>query len=261
VSRSPHSRAGTSGWTSLYRVGGSAAVLAGILFRRNLAAEVAAATGQKAPASVEGWFALLQTNRLLGMTLLNAFDLVDYVLVAIVFVALYAALRGASRGWMAVATSLALLGAGTYATSSPAFSMLALSARYASAPGAQRSALLASGEAVLSLGRFTAGGAHSGTGGYMSLLLVALAGLTASLVMLRSGVFGKPTAVVGILAAALDLTYCAAYVLVPSLGAETLALAFIPAAGLLWMAWHIMAGWRLWRLGRAPATEPEAETA
>ena len=81
-----------SPWKGLYRVGGAAALLAGVVFRRNLGVEVSL-FGPQAPASVAGWFALLQENRLLGLTLLSIFDVVDYALVGLMLIALAFALR------------------------------------------------------------------------------------------------------------------------------------------------------------------------
>jgi hypothetical protein len=79
-------------------------------------------------------------------------------------------------------------------------------------------------------------------------LLVAAAVLVAGVVMLKSGRFGRATGLVGIIAASLDLAYCVAYLAAPTFDRELLAVAFIPAAGLLLMIWHLMTGWRLIRL-------------
>ena len=95
---------------SLYRIGGAAALLAGVLLRRNLGVEIALFSPQKPPATVDGWFALLQSNRLLGLTYLNIFDIANYVLVGLMLLALYAALKAVSPSYMAVALSLGLLG-------------------------------------------------------------------------------------------------------------------------------------------------------
>jgi hypothetical protein len=241
-----------AGWKSLYRVGGVAALLAGLLFRRNIAAEIELFIEHPAPVTVGNWFALLQSNRLLGLTYLHIFDLVNYALVGLMFLALCAALRRANRSGMAIAATLALVGMTVYFASNTAFSMLSLSDRYAAATtDAQRTTLLAAGQAMLALNRFTGPGAHPGAGGYLSLLLIAVAGMISSLVMLRSALFNQATAYVGILASGLDLAYCLAYAFVPAVDSETLAVLFIPAAGLLLMIWHILAGRRLYQLGRA----------
>ena len=235
---------------SLYRIGGAAALLAGILLRRNLGVEIALFSPQKPPATVDGWFALLQSNRLLGLTYLNIFDIANYVLVGLMLLALYAALKAVSPSYMAVALSLGLLGIAVYCASNTALSLLALSHQYAAADEAQKPLLLAGGEALLALNRFSSAGAQPGSGGYLSLLLLAAAGLITSLVMLRSVVFGKVTALIGAAAAVLDLAYCAAFPFAPAAVAALLAVLFIPAAGLLLMVWHILVGRRLLRAAR-----------
>ena len=243
----------TSGfeWKGLYRAGGAAALIAGVLFRRNLGVEISLFSAQKQPAIVADWFELLQTNRLLGLAYLHIFDILNYILLGLMFLALYAVLRREGPGRMAVATGLGFLGITVYLASNTALSMLALSDQYAAATSeAQRTSLLAAGQALLALNRFSSPGAHPGAGGYLSLLLVASASLLVSVVMLRGAVFNRATAVVGLLASALDLAYCLAFAFIPSLNGETLAVTFIPAAGLFWMVWHILVGWRLVRLGR-----------
>jgi hypothetical protein len=240
-----------SGWKSLYRVGGVAALIAGVLFRRNIAAEIGLFSKQPAPVTVSDWFALLQSNRLLGLAYLNVFDLVNYALVGLMFLALYAVLRRANKSYVAIAATLGCLGVAVYLASNTAFSMLALGDQYAAATTeAQRSTLLAAGQALLALNRFSSPGAHPGTGGYVSLLLIAVAGTITSAVMLRSDVFNRATAYVGILAGAFDLAYCIAFAFIPTVDSDLLALCFIPAAGLFLAIWHILVGWRLYRLGK-----------
>jgi hypothetical protein len=240
-----------SGWKSLYRVGGVAALIAGILFRRNIAAEIGLFSHYTPPVTVSNWFALLQSNRLLGLAFLNIFDLVNYALVGLMFLALYAVLKRANKSAMAIATTLGFVGIAVYFASNTAFSMLSLSDQYAAATTeVQRTMLLAAGQAMLAINRFSSPGAHPGAGGYLSLLLIAVAGMITSVVMLRSAVFNRVTAYVGILASAFDLAYCLAYAFVPAADSDLLAICFIPAAGLFLMIWHIMVGWRLYQLGR-----------
>ncbi len=239
-----------SGWKSLYKVGGVAALLAGVLFRRNIAAEISLFGVPRAPVTVEDWFTLLQSNHLLGLAYLNIFDLVNYVLVGLMFLALYAALRRIDKAAMTIAMTACLVGIAIYFASNTAFSLLAVSDQYAAATtDAQRSMLLAAGQALLAINRFSVG-SHPGSGGYMSLLLIALAGLITSMIMLRSQAFNRTTAYIGILAGALDLAYCVAFIFLPSTNAGTLAIYFIPAAGLFLMIWHILVGWKLYQLGK-----------
>ena len=244
------SESSDAGWKNLYRIGGAAALVAGIVFRRNLGVEISLFTAHKPPEDVTGWFTLLQANRLLGLAYLHIFDVVNYALVALMFLALYALLRRVNPGQAAVAAVLGLLGIAAYFAANTAFSLLALSDRYAAATAAdQQAALLSAGQALLALNRFSLAGAHPGSGGFLSLLLIAAAGMIFSLLMLRGKVFGRAAAVVGIVVSALDLAYCLGFVFLPAVG-EVLAVACIPAAGFFYLVWHVMVGWKLLRLGR-----------
>jgi hypothetical protein len=238
-----------STWRTLYRVGGVAAIVSGVLFRRNLGAEISLFAGHPQPDTVQEWFILLQSHRLLALTYLNVFDLVDYALVAIMLLALCVLLGRVNRSLMAIAATLGLTGIVVAISSNTALSMLALSDQFAlSTSDVQRGSLLAAGQALLSINPFGGPGAQPGSGGYMSLLFIAAAGMLVSLVMLRSRHFRRPTAYLGIVAAGLDLAYCAAFAFIPAVDRELLALALIPLAGLLLMVWHLMVGWRLCRL-------------
>ncbi len=250
MSQVTHADTPPAAWKRLYRVGGLAALMAGVFFRRNIAAEIGLFIQREPPAGVAEWFALLQGNRLLALAYLNVFDLVNYVLLGLMFLALYAALVRVARSAVLIATALGLTGIAVALASNTAFSMLSLSDQYATATTeTQRTTLLAAGQAMLALNRFSTPGAHPGAAGTVSLLLVAVASIVISVVMLRSAAFNRVTAYVGILAGALDVAYCIAYAFAPGLDSELLAVLFIPAAGLFLMIWHIMVGWRLYRLG------------
>jgi len=230
-------------WKNLYRVGTAAALIAALVFRRNIGAEIILFTGQAPPNTVVGWFTLLHDNSLLGLSFLNVFDIIDYALVGLMFLALYAALRQANESYMAIATILGFVGIAVYFASNTAFSMLSLSDQYAAATtDVQRSTFLAAGQAVLAM--------VEGTGIYTSFLLLAVAGMIISAVMLRGNIFSKATAYVGILASAFDLVYCIAIPFLPAADADLVAICTIPAAGLLLMIWHILIGRRLYQLGR-----------
>jgi len=237
----------------LLRLGGIAALLAGLLFRRNLSAELSLLKGfglitagpTTPPTTTPEWFALLQSNPLIGLTWLNVFDLVNYALVGVMFLALLIALRRVNRSGMGIAAGLGLIGIVIYFASNQALPLLSLCNQYTTATTAtQRATLLADGQALLALNQF------SSPGRYLSLLCIAVAGLLTSIVMLRSDVFKRATAYVGLLAAGLDLAYCLTIVVLPAVDRELLGMCFIPAAGLCLMMWHILMGQRLYRQGR-----------
>lgn len=129
--------------------------------------------------------------------------------------------------------------------------MLFLSNQYAiAATDAQKSMLLAAGQALLAVNDVGNPTTHPGTGIYLSLLLIALSGTLTSIVMLRSTLFNKATAYFGILASAFDLACCLGFIFVPVLDVNLVTLSTIPAAGLFWTIWHILVGWKLLQLAR-----------
>lgn len=229
---------------SLCIIGGIAALVAGILCRRNIAAEVWIFHQSTFPVTVVDWFELLQSNRTLGLILLDAFDLIHYSLAALMLLSLFFVLKHASKTLMFIAVTMGLVGITVYFSSNTAFSMLSLSNQYVTAAIEVKDQYLAAGQAMMAISRF-------GTGGYISLLLIAMAGMMISAAMFRSKVFSRMTAYVGVFAAAFDLLYCIAFVFVPSVENELLSIYFLPAAGLFLMVWHIMIGLRLLKLGRA----------
>ena len=210
-------------WRALYKLAGIAALLAVFVFRRNLAAELALlgelgllrGLPTEPLTSANDWFNLFQENRLIGLTLMNFFDLIEYALLGLVLLALYHALQSTRRSAMLVATVSGLIGITVYFASNQAFAMLALSERYiAATTAAQSSSYLAAGEALLAINN--PGSIHQGTGIYLSLFLVLISGLIISIVMLRSRIFSKATAVVGILANGIGLCYFLTLALTPA---------------------------------------------
>ena len=239
-----------SAWKTLHRLGGIAAMLAVFVFRRNLSAELMALRGlglvsvPAMPASVTGWFAVLQSNPLVGLTLLNVFDLVEYALVGLIFLAVCAALWQTDRGAVLVATVCGLVGIIVYFASNQAFALLALSQRYTSAASdVPRASILAAGEALLAINN--PGALYQGTGIYVCMFLVPLAGLIMSLVMLRSTIFSKATAVTGILANGLILCYFPVLAFAPAV----LVLPFVLSAPLR-VIWYFLLALRLFRMGK-----------
>ena len=243
-------------WRGLYIAGGVAALIAVLVFRRNFGTEMVTFKGfgifdvpAAQPSTALGWFALLQDDPLVGLFLFDVIDLVNYALLGLIFLALYAALHRANRSAMAIATVLGLVGAGVYLASNHAFAMLSLSERYAAATTeAQQTMYLAAGEALLAI--YNPGTIHQSTGYYVGYSFVVLAGLIVSVVMLRSRVFYRATAYVGILANGLVLI-------------DFLVLAFAPAlyglptatSALFRVVWMVLIALGLFRLGRSSSND------
>lgn len=227
-------------WTPLYKTGSMAALLAAVLFRRNLGAELSLFTGVEAiPQTAVGWYDLLQTNPLVGLTFLALFDLVNYALVGLIFLALGAAFWQTNKSVAAVALGGGFVGIAVSFSSNISLTMLSLSQQDAVAATAMQSAaLLDAGQSVLAANNPLA--AFPSTGAYVSLLFIALAGLLFSVLLLSAH---RGTAVIGLLASGCDLAYCLTF----PLGAALPIYLFVAAAGLFWMIWHLLVARILWQ--------------
>jgi len=233
-----------SGGITLYRLGGIAAILSGLLFRRNLGVEIALFSVVKAPVAIGDWFTLLETQRFLGLVYLGIFDIVNYLLVGFMLLALSKMLWRLASEITIIRLWLGFLGIAIYTSSNTALSLFSLSNQYATAINEDHKRLLLSaGQALLSLNPFSNPGGYPGAGGYISLLLVAAAGFIFSILILRKKVFHPFTAYIGLAANGLDLMYCIAFLFAPATSTGRIGLLFIPAAGLFLMIWHIMIGW------------------
>lgn len=235
-------------WRRLIRIGAVAAFIAGFVFRRNLAAEATIFVGS-APTTADGWFMLLQKDRFLGVIFLNFFDIINYAMVSLMFLALYVVLRKNCKTAAFAAALMCFVGNLVYVVSDTAFNMASLSSQYASATiEAQKSALLLTGQSVLAKG--VPGAGYQGAGGLISLFLIAFAGLIISAVMSKSKIFNKATALIGIVAGTFDFAYLAGLRFAPAAGFYVWSSLFIGGAGLLLMVWHLLIGVKLYQLTR-----------
>lgn len=229
----------TETWQPIYRAGAIAAILAAVLFRRNIGAEVSLFTGiETIPNTVADWYALLQASPFVGLSLLAFFDLFNYALVGVIFLSLAARLWSVNKSLTTLALASGMVGVTLNLTSNISLTMVSLSQRYAAATSAaQKANLLTAGQFVLAVNDPLA--AMPGTGALVSLLLVALAGLFFSF-MLSSH---RGTAILGLLASGCDLAYCLVFPLTPIAPVYLL----LAAAGLFWMLWHFLVARVLWQ--------------
>ena len=235
-----HAETTDSAWKGLYKVGGAAALIVTVL----LPIEIIVFTAYPLPSTVIGYFTLFQSNRLLGLLDLYLLEILTYALFVPMFLAIYVALRRANESYMALATTLAIIGIAVFLATNNPFSMLSLSDQYAAATtDAQRSLFLAAGQAILANTN-----QRAVEGFNMGLLLVSVAGLIVSVVMLRSNIFSKATAYVGILANAISLAEYFRLAFVPA--AVLLLLIIATASGLLLLIWYILIARRLFQLGQ-----------
>jgi hypothetical protein len=176
-------------WHFLYRTAAITALISVAIFLFQIAAFFV----WPPPSTAAGHFALLQSHPFIGLVSLDFLIIVDEVLAIPLFLALYLSLRCVHESLMLIATALSATSILCFLAATPALSMLVLSQKYAAAAtSVEREALLAAGQALLS--------SWQGTPFHIGYVLGTFGMLLVAWVMLRSQVFGKSAAYVGIVA-------------------------------------------------------------
>jgi len=140
---------------------------------------------------------------------------------------------------MLIAVVFGITGIAAYFASNTAFEMLSLSSQYsAAATEAQRAMFLTAGQVMLET--------YKGTAFDIYYVLNTIVLFVFSVVMLRSNIFSRTTAYLGILAGVL--------MVVPS-SAGTIGLYFSLASLVPWAIWLILVARRLFRLGQGVSKE------
>jgi hypothetical protein len=197
------------------------------------------------PATAAEAFQLLQSNRIVGLLRLDLPTIVAMPLYYFVFLGLFAALKRTDRANAILSTSLAFVGVTLLLATPTALSMISLSQKYAAATTeATRTQFLAAGEAILATDIW------HGTGAIMGGILVQSGAVLISVVMLRSSVFSRTTAYLGILMHGLDLAHIVFGLFLPGTGVVLLAI-----SGPFYPIWLFLVGRRLLRLTSSSSTQ------
>jgi hypothetical protein len=224
-----------SAWKPLYRVAGVAALLM-VVF---IAIQSIVFLAWPPPDTVLGYFTLFQQNWLLGLLSRDLVYMLSHALLVLIYLALYAALRRVSPSFMAIALTLGLVGIAAYFASNTAFEMLSLSNQYTAATtDAQRAQFLAAGQAMLAI--------YQGTAFNVYYVLSGVATLIISIVMLRSTLFSKVTASVGIVTGVLMVIPST----VGTIGLYLALMSLVPFA-----IWCILIARRLFQLAQSVSNE------
>ena len=228
-------------WNLLYKLGSIAAigaVLVGIV-------EIAITFfpgGNASQESVYEWFLFFQQNPFLGLRNLGLLNIFLNTLAIFTYLALYGVHRQTPyQPLAALAVIISFLGIGVFFATNRAFAMLGLSQQFAvAADEAQRAALIAAGQAMLSVGA-----SHS-PGTFLAFFLSESAGVLISVVMLRSNVFGRLAAYAGILGFSILLLFEFITSFFSGLVTATMILSML--GGLMSMVWYILIARRLFQL-------------
>ena len=229
-------------WKTLYRAGALAPLIALVFY---LSQFVILVFGEPFPTSSEGWFALVERSKLLGLWYLNALDIVSWMLLGIMFLALYVALRRLCPSWMLIALYFALLGVVVFVVPRVlTLSMVTFTDLHAAATTeAQRTIYLTAGEALSQV--------STATPQTLGFLLTTVGGLIISAVLMRgqsfggSAALGKVAGVLGIVGFFVALANYASWIVAPAV-----ATILMPINGLLWLVWWLMMSAGLFRLAK-----------
>ena len=227
------SRTENSTWKGLFKVGGAAPLVALGFYLIQILAMI---FGGADPTTIEDYVLLLQRNKILGLLYLNALDIFSIAFLGTMFLALCIALRHVNASYMAISAFFAFIGiAALIAPRVAMLSLLPLSDQYAAATTeAQKTMLLTAGHVMLET--------YTGTAFDIYYVLNTIILFIFSAIMLRSKLFSKITAYLGIAAGVL--------MIIPS-SAGTIGLYFSLASLVPWAIWLILVGLRLLRLGAA----------
>lgn len=179
-------------WNTLYRISGILIIFMLIL----IPIQILVFSLTSIPTNVEGWFELYHENWLLGLIHQDLLYIINNVIVAIMYLALYLKLKSRNESLMLLAVFLGVIGICAYFASNRAYEFLNLSSQYYLAETiAQKTILLSAGQSLL-LG-------WQGTSFLIYYILNGIALILISWVMLKNPIFGKATAVIGLIAGVL----------------------------------------------------------
>ena len=222
-------------WSGLVRTGAWAAAASVVL----IVVQIAVYVVWPPPETAAGHFAVLLANPVLGLLGLDLLYIVSNLLAYLLYFALAAVLWRVSRSAVVVALAFGVLGMAAYMASPRPIEMLTLAQAYKEADGAERVALLATGDGMLATWVGTAFDV------YYLFNLVTL--LILAVLMYRSTVFSRGTAVWGLVAAAL--------MAVPS-NAGAVGLVSALASLLPWTVFAVLAARRLRELSAETGGPP-----
>jgi hypothetical protein len=215
-----------SRWNWLYKIGGVAALISVVIIPISIVAYFVW------PPFPDDILVVIQEDRLAGLMSLDFLYLLSNFFAIPLFLVLYVTLKRVSESFSAIALALGFVGLLSLVSSRPILEMFAISNQYAAATtDAQRAIYLAAGEAVLALFHGTAFNVH--------YLLGSASLLISSFLMLRSDIFGKRTAYVGIVT---NIVVFGLYV--PKIG---IYISLLSVVG--YLIWYILIARRLFQLG------------
>jgi hypothetical protein len=224
-------------WKNLYPIAAWAAIL---LLAYSLVTMVLLVAVGGMPVTAQEGFDLLAENRLVGILRMDVLTILAMPLFYLLLLGLFGALKPVGSVRALLGALFGIVGVTLVLATPSAFSFLTLSDKFAAmSDEAQRTLLLAAGEAIL------ASDLWHGSGALMGGLLLQSSTLLLSLLMLRSASFSKVTAWVGVVMHGLDLLHIVAGFFIPAAG-----VALMIVAGPLYLLWFPLLARDFFRLAK-----------
>ncbi len=222
-------------WKDLYTLGGIACLVSEFIILLGI---VAYFIWPYMPGytTTEQIFSVIRTDPLGGLMALDFFLLIGNLAGIPIFLALYASFKRVNESYALVALVLGLIAAALIVPARPIMEMFSLGNLYSASGEAARGQLLAAGDALHAL--------FNGTGWAANTVLGGISLLISSILMLRSPIFGKAAAWVGIVTNVAVLLF-----FIPgSIGALVL---FLSLPG--YLIWYVQMARKFFRMGRVQA--------
>ncbi|NMC14966.1 MAG: DUF4386 family protein [Chloroflexi bacterium] len=217
-------------WNLLYKLGGAASLLTFLY----IPLQIITFMTVPEPTDAIGWFTLFQKSNLQGLLSYEFLFIVTSVTGIITTLALYVALKRYNESIMLIALSFSIIGTVCIIVARPAIDMLYLSNQYiAAASDAERVIYQTAGETLLAM--------RHGSAFHVCYNLANINLIIIPLAMLRSKIFNKATAYMGILAGLLGFGL---YIPVIGVWVSVLSVVFMGI-------WDILIAIRLFQLGKS----------
>ena len=230
-------------WKRIYLLGGVAAFLCigGTLFDI-VFGSISSSSLAALPQDAAGRFAELQENVLLGLYHFDLLNVATSLLMLPVFFAVFSVHRNVNLPYAALAFMAMVTGTLVFVTTNSGLAMLELARKYYAAVNeAQRTALLAAGEALFVKSE------HGSLGTFSGFFLSTIGSLSMAFVIAHGRQFGTATAWTGMIGQGLLLLYVLLLALFPAL--ETFAVALAAPGGILSLVWLILIALKLLNIG------------
>jgi len=229
----------------ILKIGGIAGILASVLFRKNWSAEFSAIFSHipglefipaEIPINSIDWFELINNHPFIGLVYLDFFNIVNYVLVAFVLIALFVILPKNNKKLALFALIVGISSIILYIIINNTFTMINLTNQYVSAT-TDSSKLEIALEAEKILLRYNPGLYKQGYLLYISQFGFALSGEIYAILVLKNFNLKKWIKICGIISHGSLLIYFIPLIFVPDF-----AFIFIPLASPFLLIWYFCVG-------------------